>query len=112
EWLENIEGNDPWTTDKYISLEPRDGGKTRVPTLHIQQLDGTMTEANTNHEKSTIIATSFFPPPPANDFIPPNVIYPEPVAQNAPFTAAEITCATVKLSRYKTPGETKRKLLS
>jgi hypothetical protein len=60
EWLEDIEGKDLWTANKYISSEPKDGGKTRIPTLKAKHPDGTLTEANTNSEKSILIAKSFF----------------------------------------------------
>lgn len=104
EWLEHIEGNDLWTANKYISTEPKDGGKTRVPTLHVKRPDGSTTEANTNQEKSTIIAASFFPLPPTDDSVPPETLYPDPVAPHSPFTPAEITRAIIKLSGYKAPG--------
>jgi hypothetical protein len=48
EWLEDIEGNDLWTANRYISSMPSDGGKTRVPTLCTTRPDGTVAEAATN----------------------------------------------------------------
>jgi len=71
-WLENIEGNNLWTANRYISSEPRDGGKTRIPMLMMKKADGTIDEAATNNEKSIMIAKSFFSPPPALNTVPPN----------------------------------------
>jgi len=104
DWLENIEGNDLWTAKKYISSDPKDGGKTRIPSLKIRNLDGTTTEANTNQDKSLLIAKSFFPLPPVDNLVPPDAIYPDPVEPHTPFTSAEITHAILKLNGLKAPG--------
>jgi len=105
EWLEDIEGNDLWTANRYISSEPKDGGTTRIPMLTVKRPDGSTVEAHsTNHEKSQFIAESFFPPPPANDSVPPDIIYPEPVAQHTPITSTKIERAIANLSGYKAPG--------
>lgn len=84
DWLEDIEGNDLWTANKYILSEPCDGGKTRVPSLITTNPDGSKSEAFTNCEKSEILAKSFFPPPPVADSIPPDAEYPDPVAHLPP----------------------------
>jgi hypothetical protein len=104
EWLEDIEGNDLWTANKYILLEPWDGGKTHVPSLTTTNSDGTITEAVTNHEKSEILARSFFPPPPNADSIPPDVIYPGPVKCLSCITSDQLKRAINHLSGYKAPG--------
>lgn len=91
-----------WTANKYISSELNNGGKTRVPTLHVRRLDGTTTKVNSNHKKSTIIAVLFFPLPLANDFIPPDALYPDPVA--SPFTSAEITHPSSNSVGIRRPG--------
>lgn len=64
DWLEDIEGNDLWTANLYVTSDPSDGGKARVPTLIVPSPDGTIIEATTNANKSLVIAKSFFPPPP------------------------------------------------
>lgn len=104
EWLENIEGNNLWTANKYISSSSTDGGKARIPTLITRNPDGMQVEANTNQEKSAILATSFFPPPPADNLVPPDVIYPDPIAPHSQFTREEIIRAIIKLHGYKAPG--------
>ncbi|KAJ8588661.1 hypothetical protein M405DRAFT_711813, partial [Rhizopogon salebrosus TDB-379] len=60
--------------------------------------------ATTNHEKSRMIAESFFPPPPAIESVPPHVEYPDPVEQQPPFTTTQIRRAITNLSGYKAPG--------
>lgn len=103
EWLENIEGNDIWTANKYVSTDSSDSGKTRIPTLITQRPDSTPLEATTNQEKSTILAKSFFLPPPTNKLIPPDVIYPDLVFPHTPFSQYEVTCTISKLNSYKAP---------
>jgi hypothetical protein len=104
DWLEDLEGNDLWTANHYVSSEPTDGGKSCIPTLTARQLDGSIVEATTNDEKSTLIANTFFPPPPTTDSIPADFIYPDPVAPHTPITSDQIARAISKLSSYKAPG--------
>jgi hypothetical protein len=61
DWLEEISGNDIWIANKYISSDPTDGSKTRIPTLSIHQANGDTHEATSNAEKSIELAKSFFP---------------------------------------------------
>ncbi|OJA20650.1 hypothetical protein AZE42_13544 [Rhizopogon vesiculosus] len=70
DWLEDLEGNDIWTANRYVTSEPSDGSRSRIPTLTVTHADGSITEASTNDEKSRLIAESFFPPPPAVDSVP------------------------------------------
>jgi len=103
-WLEEIEGNDLWTANRYISSEPRDGGKTRIPTLTTSNADSSINEAATNNEKSTMIAKSFFPPPPTLNSVPPDAEYPAPIATPDPISRDQIIRAISTLSGYKAPG--------
>jgi hypothetical protein len=104
DWLEDLEGNDIWTANRYATSEPSDGSKSRIPTLTSKQANGNITEASTNDEKSKMIAESFFPPPPLTDSVPENQEYPDPVAKHTPFTTCQIRRAISKLSGYKAPG--------
>jgi ribonuclease HI len=104
EWLEDIEGNDLWTANRYVSSDPRDGGKVRIPSLKKKNPDGTTTEANSNQEKSVMIAESFFPLPPNVDSVPTDIEYPDPIAPHSPITSTQISRAIAKLSGYKAPG--------
>ena len=51
---------DIWTANKYITASPSNGGKIRIPVLQ-QQIGTTEVTANTNHDKSNILAKGFFP---------------------------------------------------
>jgi hypothetical protein len=104
DWLEDIEGNDLWTANRYISSEPSDGGKARIPTLTSKRPDGNTVEAATNAEKSIMIAKAFFPPPPLTDSVPADYEYPDPVVSQSLITSDQITRAIARLSGYKAPG--------
>jgi hypothetical protein len=103
-WLEDIEVNDLWTANRYISSEPSDGGKTHIPTLMLIGPDNMVSKATTNNEKSRLLAKSFFPPPPDADLVPPDTIYPDPVEWLPPITPDQISQAITNLSGYKAPG--------
>jgi ribonuclease HI len=104
EWLEDLEGNDIWTANRYVSSSPNDGGQTRIPTLLKTQQDGSIIEATTNSEKSRLIAESFFPLPPLADLVPEDTIYPDPIAPHTPITKTHLLKAVSNLSGYKAPG--------
>jgi hypothetical protein len=104
EWLEDIEGNDIWTANRYVTSEPSDGSKSRIPTLKTTLADGSTVEASTNDDKSKLIAKSFFPSPPLVNSVPQDQEYPDPVAEHVPFNSCQIKRAIAKLSGYKAPG--------
>ncbi|KAG2068644.1 hypothetical protein BDR04DRAFT_950721, partial [Suillus decipiens] len=54
--------------------------------------------------KSTILVKSFFLSPPADNLLPPDIIYPDPVTHHTPFSQDKITCAITKLNSYKALG--------
>lgn len=60
DWLEKATDPDIWTAHKYISAPSADGSKTRIPILTKTQ-DEVTTTANTNEEKSEMLAATFFP---------------------------------------------------
>jgi hypothetical protein len=101
--LEDIEGNDLWTANRYVSSEPHNGKKTRVPTQNTTSPEGVPQEAIINNEKSKILAKSFFPSPLANGSIPQDVSYSDPVEQIFLLTADQIKRTISKLSGYKAP---------
>jgi hypothetical protein len=104
EWLEDIEGNDIWTANRYVTSEPSDGSKSRIPTLKTTLPDGSIVEATTNDDKSKLIAKSFFPSPPLVNSVPQDQEYPDPVAAHTPFNSCQIKRAIANLSGYKAPG--------
>jgi len=78
EWLLNASEKDIWTANKYVTDPPiNGGGRTRMPTLNFTGRNGEPRRTTSNAEKSNVLASSFFPPPPASPSIP-LTSYPEP----------------------------------
>jgi hypothetical protein len=102
-WLTNASERDVWTANKYATDPPTDGGRTRMPTLKFTDPTGEIRHTNSNQEKSTALANSFFPPPPARPIIP-HTIYPRPADIFQYFTPDQIRKAAKKLEAYKAPG--------
>jgi len=42
EFLKSVDERTVWTAHWYVSGDPTDSGKARVPTLRVKQMDGTM----------------------------------------------------------------------
>jgi hypothetical protein len=59
EWIENINGNDIWKVNKYMSAFPTDNSCQWIP--HLNCPDGTKT--STSKEKADRLANVFFPNP-------------------------------------------------
>ena len=58
-FIEGLSYGDVWITNRYISNDGTDGGKTRIPILmlHLSKADRPTTVATTNEEKSVMLAT-------------------------------------------------------
>lgn len=104
DFLEEATSQSIWTANKYVTGEPTDGSKSRVPTLKVKQRDGSIQEATTNEQKSAALSSAFFPPPPAESNIDPNFEYPPPVESFKKFTRDQIIQHVAKLKPYKAPG--------
>jgi ribonuclease HI/exonuclease III len=103
-FLENAYGNDIWTASKYVSGNPTDGGKSRIPSLRISKQNGEHEIIQSNLEKSKAFCRGFFPPPPETLEIDPNQTYPAPVTDFKPITKDQIMKNIKKLKPYKAPG--------
>ena len=64
DWLEKAMDPDLWMAHKYISAPAGDGGKTRIPSLTVQDREGQSTYSS-NEDKSKALAKTFFPEKPA-----------------------------------------------
>lgn len=104
EWLEEMDGNGLWTANNYISNPTGDGSKTRIPTLQKKESNGTVTTADTNEDKSIMLAQSMFPPPPPQTSVPEDHVYPEQATKWFRITEDQLQQAITKLSPYKAPG--------
>lgn len=104
DWLNRMVGTDIWIAHKYLSNPGSDGGKTRIPTLHITGPDGQEAQATMNKEKSEILAKALFPPPPAVSTVPADHLYPEPAEKWTDITHEQLTQTINNLSLYKALG--------
>ena len=102
-WLLNASEKDMWTTNKYATDPPTDGGKSSIPALNLLGQDGAVTSTESNTEKSTALADAFFPLPPTTPKVPLSY-YPEPANIFRYFTRSQIKKTTKKLSAFKAPG--------
>jgi hypothetical protein len=94
---------DVWITNKYINAEPGDGGLSHIPTLKAKTPDGQQMTANTNNDKSQLLARTFFPPP-LTSTTPTDFPYPEALADPNLITEEQLHRVIKKLSPYKAPG--------
>src|SRR5258708_23979610 len=60
DWLEKATDPDIWTAHRYISAPASDGGKTRIPSLTIQEANRERT-ASKNEDKCEALVRAFFP---------------------------------------------------
>jgi hypothetical protein len=104
DWLEDISGDEIWIANRYISTINSAGTNTRIPSLKCNTPQNGSFIAATNDDKSTILANSFFPPPPANSSVPTGCNYPEPVRNKRIITEDALIHAIARLSPYKAPG--------
>jgi hypothetical protein len=95
---------DVWIANKYINAEPGDSGLSRIPTLKTKTLNEQHTIANTNKDKSLLLAKTFFLPPPALSTVPTDFPYPEALPNPGYITETQLLRAITKLSPYKAPG--------
>jgi hypothetical protein len=65
DYLEDLSDGMLWSANKYLTNPATDSGKSRIPTLKYISVDGMEQMAETNEDKSTTLATAFFPPKPA-----------------------------------------------
>ena len=101
-FLENLDDRTVWTTHQYMSGEPTDGGRTRVPTLKVMQTDGGVWNAESNSDNSKALRDTFFLRP-VEDGVEADS-YPAPHFSFEPVTNLQIQRAIVKLSPHKAVG--------
>ncbi|KAG5219496.1 RNA-directed DNA polymerase from transposon X-element [Salix suchowensis] len=66
DFLEDLDPQELWIANKYISSPGSDRGKVRVPSLKFNMPDGSQKEAASNEEKGCMLADMFFPKRPVN----------------------------------------------
>lgn len=103
EWIVNTEMMTMWVLNKFITAEPTDGGRTRIPNLKVKQPDGSTKEASTNEEKSKAFFDVFFAPPPTESYVP-DYAYEKPKEPFREITDEQIERVIRKTSPYKATG--------
>ena len=103
-WLESINREEIWIANKYLNSEPSDGSPARIPTLEFKHRDGSLGTASANDEKSRILATTFFPPPPSAPSAPDGYEYPEAISEPDQIMKEQIEQCIKKLRPMKVPG--------
>ena len=76
-----------------------------MPTLESTNLDGMTQRAETNEDKSQILAATFFPPKPTTSQVPNNYKYPTKVAYCFQLHETQLWRQINKLKPHKAPGD-------
>ncbi|CUA67582.1 putative RNA-directed DNA polymerase from transposon BS [Rhizoctonia solani] len=104
-FLEELDEETMWKAAGYLSSEPTDGGRTRIPNLSYTELDGSQTTATDNDTKSRVLMDSFFPPAPpplpANSATP---AHPKPIPDLPELQTKHIRQAVLAMKPHKAPG--------
>jgi Endonuclease-reverse transcriptase len=105
EYLESLDDHLLWSANRYLANLATDGGKSRVPSLRTTTADGGQQTAETNKEKSGLLATTFFPPKPAVSQVPPDYRYPRRVPYSFRLQEGQLRRQISKLKSHKAPGD-------
>ncbi|CCO36793.1 hypothetical protein RSOLAG1IB_12164 [Rhizoctonia solani AG-1 IB] len=104
-FLEELDEESMWTAARYLSSEPTDGGRTRVPSLRHTNPDGTPASASDNDAKSRVLMESFFPPaPPPSCVNTPTPVHPTPVEDLPEIQTSHIRQVVYAMKPHKAPG--------
>jgi hypothetical protein len=90
-----------WTVNSFISAAPSDGGSTCILTLRVKWDNGSFTEVRDNTGMSKALHSAYFYPPPENDGIDPDFVYPPLKAEFSDITDEQIHHTIRKLKPYK-----------
>jgi hypothetical protein len=89
DFLEEASDRDLWMSNRYLKDPIGDGGKARIPTLKVQNGDGTLKEVASNAEKAETFHRIFFPQRPAVSLVPENFQYPAALPAPPVITVAQ-----------------------
>ena len=93
-----------WLIINLNILPAGDGGKARIPALSTTNEDGTHNLAETNEEKSKVLARTFFPPKPSPPSTPIQHTYPKRIPYKFHLSSDQLRRQVNKLRLYKAPG--------
>ena len=104
-FLEEADEHTLWTAGRYINSPNGEGAaRPRIPTLRTTNLDGSTRLSKTNADKAEVIASAFFPPPPADHGVPNDYEYPPPLPYHTEFTREHIRRSISDLQPHKAPS--------
>jgi len=89
-FLSSLDDKTVWVTHRYVSGEPTDGRKTRVPTLKVKQANGWFCSMETNADKSEVLKDAFFLRPVSDMAQHAEADYADPKFKYKPITNAQI----------------------
>ena len=90
EWLENLQGDEIWTANKYVDKASSDGAQAHVPTLKREDENDVVVDIETNKAKSHFLFDSFFSQDETQAPSLTDHMYPEPAFAFRPITNAQI----------------------
>ena len=96
-----------WVTNRYISGDANNGGRTRIPTLKLTPPVGSSSqviEAASNEEKREMLVKLMFPAHPTACSIPDDYSYPPQLQAPASISAEQVRRHLGGLSPHKAPG--------
>ncbi|KEP45725.1 putative reverse transcriptase from transposon X-element protein, partial [Rhizoctonia solani 123E] len=104
-FLEELDEDSMWTAARYLSMEPTDGGRTRVPSLKHALPNGTCISVSGNDAKSRVLMEAFFPPaPPAPVGQTPTSTHPPPVEDLPELQTSDIRRVVYAMKPHKASG--------
>lgn len=107
-WLQFVEDIDPdsiWLANRYISHEPSDATRARVPTLQADIGNGVEDLTENSQKGKGFFGGFFIPPPPTHILnIDPTTECPETAFKWRAITDAQIKRVIGRLAPYKAPG--------
>ena len=89
-FLSFLDDKTVWVAHRYMSGEPTDGGKTRVPTLKVKQVNGQVQNVETNTDKSEVLKDTFFLGPVTDVAQHTEADYADPKFKYEPITNTQI----------------------
>ncbi|KAH7919726.1 hypothetical protein BV22DRAFT_1022465, partial [Leucogyrophana mollusca] len=93
-----------WTVHKYLTSEPAEQVRSRIPTLKAPGENAPHNGPQDNARKSELLYNTFFRGEPDGASAAPDQQYPPPVCSFVNITNAQIHRAIKKLAPYKAPG--------
>lgn len=103
-FLEEVDEKSIWIAHKYVTGEPTDGARSKMPPLKKVEEDGTISLTKDEEEKSDLLFKAFFEAQKDYEKPPRNYKYPKAAFRYSPVQNQQIHKAIERLGPYKAPG--------